>query len=105
MRLLEKDFPHNPQKPQNCMAECNFSIPFNAPALQIITKAKSAIINQNGIFNGDEKSGEFQVSLFGNTIKGNYTITRQVMNLVITQKPFFVPCSTIENLLMKEISK
>lgn len=87
------------------MAVCNFSVNFNTPAFQIIAKAKSAIENQNGIFMGDEKAGQFQVSVIGNTIKGNYTITGQVMNLVITQKPFFVPCSTIENLLMKEISK
>ena len=87
------------------MAECNFNIPFSTPAFEIIAKAKSAIENQKGMFNGDETSGEFHVSVIGNNIKGNYTITGQVMNLVITQKPFFVPCSTIENLLLKEISK
>jgi hypothetical protein len=87
------------------MAECNFNIPFNIPAFEIIAKAKSAIENQKGMFNGDERSGDFQVSVIGNNIKGNYTITGQVMSLVITQKPFFVPCSTIENLLLKEISK
>lgn len=87
------------------MAECNFSIPFNQSAADILAKAKQAIQSQNGTFTGDERSGDFQVSIFGNTIKGNYTITGQLMNLAITQKPFFVTCSTIESLLMKEISK
>ena len=87
------------------MAECNFNVPFSVPPFVIIAKAKSAIEGQNGNFKGDESSGEFNVSIIGNAIKGNYTITGQVMNLAITQKPFFVPCSTIENLLLKEISK
>lgn len=87
------------------MSECNFSIPFNQPVSQVILKAQGAIESQNGIFNGDQRSGDFQVSIIGNNIKGSYTISGQVMNLVITQKPFFVPCSTIENLLLKEISK
>lgn len=87
------------------MAECNFNVPFSVSPSEIISKAKSAIESQNGDFKGDENAGEFSVSIIGNTIKGNYTITGQVMNLAITQKPFFVPCSTIENLLLKEIAR
>lgn len=87
------------------MAECNFNVPFSVPPVEIIAKAKSAIEGQNGNFKGDENAGEFSVSIIGNTIKGNYMITGQVMNLAITQKPFFVPCSTIENLLLKEIAR
>lgn len=68
-------------------------------------KAKSAIESQNGIFRGDENAGEFEVTVFANTIKGNYYIVNgNILNLIITNKPFFVPCSTIENILRKEIS-
>lgn len=86
------------------MSACKFIIPFNEPALTAIEKARTAIENQNGIFNGDETSGDFKVTIFGNTIKGNYNVTGQVLNLVITEKPFFVPCSTIESFLLKQIS-
>jgi hypothetical protein len=70
----------------------------------VISKAKAAIESYNGTFNGDNTSGEFGITVYGNTVKGTYTVAGQVMNLVITHKPFFVPCSTIENLLLKEIS-
>jgi len=86
------------------MSDCNFNIPFNESISDAISRAKSAIENQNGIFNGDENSGNFEVTVFGNTIKGNYSVNGQNLNLVITHKPFFVPCSTIESLLKKEIS-
>lgn len=86
------------------MSDCNIALPFTGSVASAIAKAKSAIENQNGIFNGDEKSGDFEVTVFGNTIKGQYTVTQQTLNLVITNKPFFVPCSTIESLLLKEIS-
>lgn len=85
------------------MSACNFDIPFNAPANVAMEKAKAAIESQNGVFNGNDKSGEFEVTIIGNTIKGNYIITGQVLQLVITQKPLFVPCSMIESFLLKQI--
>ncbi len=86
------------------MSDCNFTLPFNEPPLKAIEKARSAIESQNGNFNGDETAGNFEVSIYGNTIKGHYNVTGQVLNLIITEKPFFVPCSTIESLLSKQIA-
>lgn len=86
------------------MSACNFDIPFSEPATIAVGKARAAVESQNGIFNGNNNSGEFEVTLVGNTIKGNYTVAGQVLHLVITQKPFFVPCSTIESFLLKQVS-
>ena len=86
------------------MSDCNISIPFQRPVAVVISKAKAAIESYNGTFNGDDTSGDFGITVYGNTVKGTYAVAGQVMNLVITHKPFFVPCSTIENLLLKEIS-
>ncbi|HSN08450.1 MAG TPA: hypothetical protein VLS85_05405 [Hanamia sp.] len=86
------------------MADCNISIPFTDSVSGALAKAKAAIENQNGTFNGDDNSGNFEVTFLGNTIKGSYSVTGQTLNLVITNKPFFVPCSTIESLLLKEIT-
>ncbi|MEO8823411.1 MAG: hypothetical protein ABI366_07520 [Ginsengibacter sp.] len=86
------------------MSDCNISIPFTGSAEAILSRAKAAMENQNGIFNGDENSGEFEVNVFSNIIKGSYSVTGKTLNLVITHKPFFVPCSTIESILKKEIS-
>lgn len=83
---------------------CKFTIPFSEPAESAIQKAKSAIDSQNGTFNGDTNSGNFEVTVVGNDIKGNYTVTGQILHLEITDKPFFVPCSMIESFLAKQIS-
>ncbi|HEU5053675.1 MAG TPA: hypothetical protein VFT78_11205 [Hanamia sp.] len=86
------------------MSDCTINIPFTESVSAGIQKAKAAIESHNGTFNGNENAGEFDVTVFGNTIKGNYTVTGNILCLVITHKPFFVPCSTIESLLLKEIS-
>jgi hypothetical protein len=86
------------------MSDCNISIPFTDSLTSTITKAKAAIENQNGTFNGDEYAGNFELTFLGNTIKGTYSVIGKTLELVITKKPFFVPCSTIESILVKEIS-
>lgn len=83
---------------------CKFSVNFSEPAESAVLKAKNAVESQSGIFHGDVNSGEFEVTVFGNNIKGNYTVTNQVLNIEITDKPFFVPCNMIESFLVKNIS-
>ena len=83
---------------------CKFNFPFTEPAESAVGKARAAVESQNGIFDGDTNSGKFEVTVFGNTIKGNYSVMGQTLLLEITDKPFFVPCSTIESFLLKQIS-
>lgn len=82
---------------------CKFSVNFNEPVESALLKAKNAIEGQSGIFNGNDHNGQFEVTVFGNHIKGNYTVETQVLNIEITDKPFFVPCSMIESFLVKNI--
>lgn len=82
---------------------CNFSIPFTGSAEAVLAKAKSAVQSQGGNFTGDAGSGEFTVSVFGNKIAGNYTVSGQTLNVNITDKPFLVPCSAIENFLAGQV--
>ncbi len=86
------------------MSGCNINIPFTDSVSAEIAKAKAAIENQNGTFHGDDNSGEFEVTVLANTIKGSYSVTGKILNIIISNKPFFLPCSTIEGLLLKEIS-
>ncbi|HEX7458731.1 MAG TPA: hypothetical protein VF301_09865 [Ginsengibacter sp.] len=86
------------------MSTCNFSIPFTGEPETILAKAKAAVESQNGNFNGDINSGNFEVSVFANSIKGHYKVSGQNLNLTITDKPFLIPCSTIESLLRSKIS-
>jgi hypothetical protein len=83
---------------------CKFSVNFSEPVESAVLKAKNAVESQSGVFNGDVNSGEFEVTVFGNNIKGNYRVTGQVLDIEITDKPFFVPCNMIETFLVKNIS-
>ncbi len=83
---------------------CEFSIPFSGSADDIMAKAKKTVQSQGGNFNGDTNSGNFDVSVFGNKIVGSYSVTGQTMNISITDKPFLIPCSTIEGFLKNQIT-
>lgn len=86
------------------MAACNFSVPFTKSATDILDKAKQTIESQNGTFTGDEINGSFDVSVFGNTVKGSYTVEGQNLVIEITEKPFLVPCSMIESFLVNKLT-
>jgi hypothetical protein len=82
---------------------CNFKIPFSGSAEQILNKAKTTVQSQGGNFSGDINSGDFDVTVFGNTIKGSYTVVGTEMNILITDKPFLIPCNTIEDFLKSQL--
>ncbi|WP_121354262.1 hypothetical protein [Flavisolibacter nicotianae] len=82
---------------------CEFSIPFSGAPEPILAKARTAVQSQGGNFDGDTNSGDFDVSVFGNKITGNYTIAGQTLNITITDKPFLVPCSAIESFLKGQL--
>ena len=86
------------------MAACTFTIPFTGSADIILEKAKKAVEKQNGNFSGDTNNGNFSVSFFGQEIVGGYTIAGNDLNIVIDNKPFMVPCSTIEGFLKGQIT-
>ncbi|MEP6846275.1 MAG: hypothetical protein ABI861_09740 [Panacibacter sp.] len=83
---------------------CNFSIKFNGNSTDVIAKAGKAITGAGGNFNGNEASGSFDISTFMGQIVGDYTILNNGINISITKKPVFVPCSEIENQLRKYLS-
>jgi hypothetical protein len=83
---------------------CEFSISFSGTPDAVLSKARSAVMGQGGSFTGNEDSGAFDVTAFGNTIKGSYTVSGQNLYISILSKPFFLPCSTIEGFLKNQIS-
>lgn len=85
------------------MAACNFSITFEGSAAAVYQKAKAAVEKQGGSFTGDESSGSFEVSVFGNTIAGSYAVNGQSMAIQIETKPFLIPCNAIESFLKNQI--
>ena len=86
------------------MADCNFRIAFQQSATEVLAKAKAAVEKQGGNFTGDANAGQFDVSLLGSTIAGTYTVVANELEITINDKPFFVPCSAIEQFLEKQLS-
>ncbi len=82
---------------------CKFTIPFSGNPNDVLLKAKSAIMGQGGTFEGNDSGGKFDVSVFGNTIKGSYFVMGQELNIIIDSKPFLIPCSTIEGYLRNKL--
>jgi hypothetical protein len=82
---------------------CDFSIPFTGSPEDVLAKAKTTVQSQGGNFTGDTNSGDFTVSVFGNKIVGNYTVSGNTLNISITDKPFMVPCSAIEGFLKGQL--
>ena len=82
---------------------CDFSIPFTGSPEDVLAKAKSTVQSQGGTFNGDTNNGNFTVSVFGNKIVGNYTVSDNILNISITDKPFMVPCNAIEGFLKGQL--
>lgn len=86
------------------MSSCNFSIPFSGDISGVLAKVQSAIESQNGMFDGNNSSGSFDVSVMSNTIVGAYAVNGQVIDIIISKKPFFLPCTTIESFLKSKLS-
>jgi hypothetical protein len=82
---------------------CNFNIPFSGSPEQVLNKAKSSVQSQGGNFSGDATAGNFDVTVFGSTIKGSYTVVGPELNIQIDSKPFLLPCSTIEGFLKSQL--
>jgi hypothetical protein len=87
------------------MAACKFIIPIAGTAEDTLNRAKSLMQSQGGTFEGDTSSGNFQVSVFGSTIAGSYTVLGQDLSIVIEDKPFLIPCSTIEGFLRNQLAQ
>ena len=83
------------------MSACNFSIPFSGSPSEIFNRAQAAIKDQGGMFRGDDSSGVFELTVLGSSISGTYQMTGQELNVTIDNKPFMIPCSTIQNYLSK----
>jgi len=86
------------------MSACNFTVPFTKDTTEILDKAKKTVESQGGSFTGDTSSGNFSVSVFGNTIVGTYVVVGQSLNIDIVDKPFLVPCSMIESFLKGQLN-
>ncbi|MFN8244404.1 MAG: hypothetical protein U0X40_10165 [Ferruginibacter sp.] len=87
------------------MAACNFSIEFSGTAEDITQKARQIVEVKGGNFSGDTSTGKFDISMLGAGIAGSYTVNGNALDITIEEKPFFVPCDTVENYFRYKLSQ
>lgn len=80
---------------------CKFTIDYTRSKTEMIRNLETAILNQHGLFQGDENNGEFSFSTMGFTFRGNYVIEGDLVAVEITNKPFLVSCAKIESEIKK----
>ncbi len=85
------------------MSACNFSFPLQGDPAAILQKARTAVTGQGGSFDGNEQSGQFNLTVFGSSIVGSYAVADNKMDIVISDKPFLLPCVTIEGFLKSQL--
>jgi len=79
------------------MSKCQFSISFSGDADTLISKANKAIKLADGKFEGDSHAGEFSLKTPIGSVKGNYQIENESINVEISEKPMFLSCNKIES--------
>jgi len=80
----------------------NFNVKFNNSAENAIAKAKNAVSNGGGSFNGDNNSGDFSGNTPLGKVVGNYrVISDSEATITITSKPFLLG----EGLVKTEVAK
>jgi len=70
-----------------------FTTTFSGSASDLINKAKNAAANAGAYFNGDEHGGDFS----GKGVNGYYRVNGNIVEITITDKPFFAPWAMVES--------
>ncbi len=75
---------------------CKFSITFPGPKEPLLDNLRTAILQVNGTFEGDELGGVFRGNTPLGSFSGRYDIVDDDININIEDKPFLIGCSRIE---------
>ena len=78
---------------------CKFVINPTQNIDQVFQQAMDEIKNFGGEFNGNINGGNFNVKALGGAFIGNFKRSGKAIEWEIVSKPFFIPCSVIENFL------
>jgi len=82
---------------------CTFSIPTTSSLAEINIQASTALLTAGGTFIPTDTGGVFSISTYLGLIAGNYNVISESVNVIITDKPWFLPCGTIESKLTEYI--
>ncbi len=78
------------------MSTCRFQFDFSGTSESLVERIHSHVGQAGGELTGSATEGTFSLSTPVGRFHGTYTISGQTIFLEVVDKPFFVPCGTIE---------
>jgi hypothetical protein len=78
------------------MSDCRFEFPLPENIGAWVSRARAAVEQFGGEFDGDDQSGGFAGNAGIGKLRGRYSVTPQSVVVEVTEKPFMVSCSMIE---------
>jgi hypothetical protein len=83
---------------------CDFDLQLKDTPETFLEKAQSLTRKFNGGLEGDIKSGNFHLSTPFGSVAGSYTTAAAVVHIVITDKPFFMSCDNVAELMRSRLT-
>lgn len=78
-----------------------YQIKFSGDPEEKVKKAK-AMAAENGVtFIGDGKKGKFSGRIMGGNLIGTYTVDKNILNVIVTEKPLLVSWNMVESQLVE----
>lgn len=78
------------------MSLCKFQFDFKGTGESLVAKIREHVHRAGGELIGSASDGAFSLSTPVGSFRGTYSISGQTIFLEVLEKPFFVPCGTIE---------
>ena len=78
-------------------------IPFTSDINNIVSYGKDQSRNFEGNFKGDAKGGNFDFKSPAGTFAGEYKVYSNVIEIILSNKPIYLPTFVIEKFLKQHI--
>lgn len=86
------------------MGQCQLVYRLKEPAAALLEQIRDLAREYQGEVQGNEHSGKLSLPLLIGTIDGEYTITGDQLELIITKKPFLLGCQTIDAVIRQYLT-
>jgi hypothetical protein len=90
--------------PQKDNMACDFDIQIKDSADAFLSRAQSLAQKLNGSVNGDTAKGSFNLSTPFGGVEGSYTVADAIVHINVTEKPFFMTCDSVAELMRGKLS-
>jgi hypothetical protein len=83
------------------LSQCRFQFEFPGSGTALVERIRAKMTDAGGQFEGSPAAGHFSLPTPVGEFEGSYTIDQNTIQVEVTDKPIFVPCSAIEVKLLE----